>query len=172
MRTAKFILVALLPLLANTAFASPEMPAPEMKSPGFKKMKELVGTWKGSGGDMGDGEVEVDYSLTSGGTAVLETLFPGTPHEMQSVYFEENGKLFMTHYCTMGNHPTMELKKMDDKNMEFTLANKNHFDPKKEAHMHSLKMTFMGPDELEARWAMNAKGKEEHASVFKLKKVS
>ena len=45
--------------------------------------------------------VSVTYETSSNGSIVVETLFPGTPHEMVSVYYDENGKFGMTHYCAM-----------------------------------------------------------------------
>ncbi len=67
----------------------------------FENVKKLVGAWEGTATEK-DGKVSparAEYKLTSGGSAVVEILFAGTPHEMHSVYFNENGKLGMTHYC-------------------------------------------------------------------------
>jgi len=43
----------------------------------------LSGDWTLNGGDS---SVGVSYHVTAAGSAVVETLFPGTPHEMVSVY--------------------------------------------------------------------------------------
>jgi hypothetical protein len=43
--------------------------------------------------------VRVEYRVTGAGSAVVETLFPGTPHEMVTVYHARKGVLCMTHYC-------------------------------------------------------------------------
>jgi hypothetical protein len=53
----------------------------------LESLKKLVGTWQGQA-KTGPQEVPVTivYESTAGGTAVLERLFPGTPHEMTSVY--------------------------------------------------------------------------------------
>lgn len=41
-----------------------------------------------------------------GAVLVLEKIFPGTPHERISVYYDDNdGKLPMTHYCMIRNRP-------------------------------------------------------------------
>src|SRR5262249_46663801 len=54
---------------------------------GLEKMKTLVGTWvvADKDGKPTDDVVSV-IKLTAGGSAVHETLFPGQPHEMISVY--------------------------------------------------------------------------------------
>lgn len=45
----------------------------------------------------------VRYEVGSGGTIVRELLFPGTEHEMLSVYHLGGGQLVATHYCAVGN---------------------------------------------------------------------
>ena len=142
---------------------------PQIKtSTAFDKMKQLVGTWKGTGGDMGDGSVEVQYHLSSGGSAVVETLFPGTPHEMTTVYYDEGGKLAMTHYCVLGNHPTMELKKETANALIFATRAKSHLEG--QPHMDTLDLTFESPNSIEQKWSMTQPGKEGHTSTFKLTK--
>ena len=47
---------------------------------------------------------------TGGGSAVTETLFPGTAHEMMSVYHMDGDDLVLTHYCAGGNQPRMMLE--------------------------------------------------------------
>ncbi|MCK7511304.1 MAG: hypothetical protein MZV70_49445 [Desulfobacterales bacterium] len=53
--------------------------------------------------------VSVTYRITANGSVVLETLFPGTDHEMLTLYHLDNDRLGLTHYCAMGNQPRMEL---------------------------------------------------------------
>src|SRR3954467_2783963 len=67
-------------------------------SPEFERMKALAGTWKGKT-DMGQGPIEmtVEYRVISGGSAVEERIFAGTPKEMVTMYHDKNGKLALTH---------------------------------------------------------------------------
>jgi hypothetical protein len=69
------------------AQAAKDQPAPYSSSKEFERMKLLVGQWEGTS-DMGkEGEkVRVEYRLTAGGSALVETLFPGSGEEMASVY--------------------------------------------------------------------------------------
>src|SRR5262245_6681371 len=85
---------------------------PKQNSPKFERMKSLIGTWKGNA-DIGQGPVEmtVQYRLLAAGTVLEERIFPGTPHEMVTMYFDKDGKLALTHYCMMGNRPAMQLTK-------------------------------------------------------------
>ncbi len=156
-------------ITATIALAdSHEMPSIKT-SAALNKMKQLVGTWEGSGADMGDGKMEVRYHLTSGGSAVVETLFPGTSQEMTSIYYDQGGQLSMTHYCSLGNHPVMELKKETADQLIFET---NVKDLKEEPHMSSLHLTFISSNSIEQKWSMAQPGKEGHSSVFKLRKTS
>ena len=94
------------------AHAGEPQSAPYTGSAEFERMKQLVGAWEGTS-DMGKkGEkVRVEYRLTAGGSALIETLFPGSAEEMVSVYHDRQGKLAMTHYCMLRNQPRMTLAK-------------------------------------------------------------
>ncbi|MCB0328995.1 MAG: hypothetical protein KDD70_05015 [Bdellovibrionales bacterium] len=80
----------------------------------LKRIKALEGKWRTTTSMFGteNEEVFTEYKITAGGSAVLETIFPGTPQEMVSVYFDDDsGKLSMTHYCMMRNRPHFSLVK-------------------------------------------------------------
>ena len=47
------------------------------------------------------------FRVTAGGSAVEETVFPGTEQEMVTLYFVRDGRLQLTHYCMAGNQPHM-----------------------------------------------------------------
>src|SRR5689334_11531769 len=98
-------------LLASTmVFAADMAPMPK-GSAEFERIKQLAGRWNGTAhGDNNMPGMSVEYKVTGGGSAVEERLFPGTPHEMVSMYYDENGKLTMTHYCMIGNRPKMTLE--------------------------------------------------------------
>jgi hypothetical protein len=77
----------------------------------FEKLKGLAGTWSGPVGTVDGPKGTVRYEVVSGGSAVMEVLFPGDPHEMRSMYHLDRGDLVMTHYCSAGNQPRMRLSK-------------------------------------------------------------
>ena len=73
-----------------------------------------------------------------------ETLFPGTPNEMISMYHLADGQLVMTHYCAMGNQPRMKLDAQastPDK-LVFAFDGGTNFDPAKDGHVHSGSLTL------------------------------
>lgn len=133
--------------------AAPEAPKADPKA-AFERLKSLAGEWRGK---AGHGEAAspavVRWETISGGTAVMETLFPGTPHEMRSIYHMDGGNLVMTHYCAMGNQPRVRLAAAstpDD--LVFEFAGGTNLDPKKDMHIHSGRIRFAGADQLEAEW--------------------
>jgi hypothetical protein len=84
--------------------AGEKMGAPVNHSKDFDRMKELVGVWEGKA-DMGKGmeTLRITYELTSAGNAIVERFDAGKPHEMVTIYYDYDGKLVMTHYCSLGN---------------------------------------------------------------------
>src|ERR1700722_13088585 len=83
--------------------------APAATHAGLDKLKKLTGTWveADKDGKPTDKVVSV-IKVTASGSAVTETLFPGQPMEMVSVYHKDGADLVMTHYCALGNQPRMK----------------------------------------------------------------
>jgi hypothetical protein len=155
------------------ALAGEHQAAPYTGSGEFERMKQLVGAWEGTS-DMGkEGEkVRVEYRLTSGGSALVETLSPGSAEEMVSVYHDRKGKLAMTHYCTLRNRPLMTLAKVDAQSIELVFARKgNDINPAREKHMHAVRITFTDNDHIVQRWTLYDKGKDAGGVTMKLTRV-
>jgi hypothetical protein len=147
---------------------------PYKGSPEFERVKQLVGSWEGTSsmGKAGDNKARVEYRLTSGDSALVETLTPGNEGEMVSVYYDQKGKLAMTHYCVLRNQPHMTLAKSDAKSIELVFARKgNDINPAKEKHMHAVSFTFTDHDHLVQKWTMFDKGKNTGVVAFTLTRV-
>jgi hypothetical protein len=118
---------------------------------GFEKMKSLAGTWVAVDKDgKPTDQVASIIKVTAGGSAVHETLFPGQPHEMVSIYTVDGPDLVMTHYCVLGNQPRM---KADPKSAPgqicFRFAGGSNLDPKKDKHMHAATLTIVDDGHIE-----------------------
>ena len=141
----------------------PLPPAPT--NAGLEKMKTLVGTWIAADKDGKPTEDVVSIiKLTAGGSAVHETLFPGQPHEMISLYTADGSDVVMTHYCMLGNQPRLKASaKSQGNQLNFEFAGGSNLDPKKDRHMHSAVVTFVDADHLEVEgtgWENGAPAKE------------
>ena len=118
---------------------------------GLEKMKKLVGTWVTADKDGQPTEEVVSIvKLTAGGSAIHETLFPGQPHEMVSIYTVEGSDLVMTHYCMLGNQPRMKADPKSASNqIVFKFAGGSNLDPKKDKHMHGATLTLVDANHIE-----------------------
>src|SRR5512142_1951308 len=136
----------------------------------FEQLKALAGTWQGPAGHGSmDGAATVVYRVASGGSVVQETLFPGTPHEMISMYHLADGQLVMTHYCAMANQPRMKLDAAAStpQRLVFAFDGGTNFDPAKDGHVHSGVLELKG-DTVRADWAVWSGGREAGHNVFEL----
>src|SRR5262249_15198538 len=86
------------------------------KPAGFEQFKQLAGGWVGKGPVKDGPDVHILYKVTAGGSAVVETLFPGTDHEMVSVIHPDGPDLLLTHYCHLGNQPQMKASAQSEGN--------------------------------------------------------
>jgi hypothetical protein len=130
-------------------------------NPGLERLKALAGTWVAAdeAGKPTDQVVSV-IKVTAAGSAVHETLFPGQPHEMVSVYTRDGADLVMTHYCALGNQPRMKADPNSPPNqIHFVFAGGSNLDPAKDMHMHEGTLTFIDADHIEFSGVAWADGK-------------
>jgi len=129
----------------------------------LEKMKKLAGTWVAAGkdGKPTDDVVSI-IKVTAGGSVVHETLFPGQPMEMVSVYMVDGPDLLMTHYCVLGNQPRMKADPKSPANqIVWQFTGGTNLDPKKDKHMHEATLTIVDDDHIE----VNGTGWENGAPV-------
>jgi hypothetical protein len=135
----------------------------------FERLKKMAGTWEGSVVSAAGPRASVVYAVTSGGSVVKETLFPGTSHEMISMYHLDGADLVATHYCAMANQPRMRLTRAtsgEKAELVFDFAGGSNVDPAKDAHMHGGRFAFQGVDRYEAEWAVYEGGKQTGSNRF------
>lgn len=171
-------------LLATASWAggqeskAPPLPRQPEARPAVKaaleKLKSLAGDWLAAAPEAGkENQVAVSYRVTSGGSVVQETLFPGQPEEMLTTYCIQNGELILTHYCMLANQPQM---KLDDSSsgdkMVFKFIGGANIDASKDMHMHDATLVVSGPDAFTAHWTSWADGKpdDSHAVAFQFKR--
>ncbi|MDP6962608.1 MAG: hypothetical protein QGF46_00420 [Planctomycetota bacterium] len=137
----------------------------------FEKMKSLAGEWEAVEGDFGS--PMITYEVSSGGHSVIERLFPGEDYEMVSMYHMQNGRLAMTHYCSIGNQPFLMAKPSVGNTIDFKFIKLGNMKDKNEHHIRTLQMVFHAEDEITANWSSyknNAPVTEPGAS-FHVKRV-
>jgi uncharacterized protein (UPF0264 family) len=153
--------------------AAEDKPAPKAgaKNAAFEKIKTLVGTWEVTGepGEHAKHGGTVTYKVTAGGSAVLETLFGGTDHEMVSLYYVEGKDLAMTHYCMLQNRPHMRAERQSSPDkIVFKCHEADNREIEGEDHMHQATFTFVDADHLKTEWILYKEGKPDSTHAFEL----
>ena len=133
-------------------------------------LKKLSGEWVevGEDGKPTDKVVAV-YRTTAGGNVVEETLFGGTPHEMVTMYYMDKGDLKLTHYCVVGNQPTMKAEKQTDpKTFVFGCDGGTNMKSESDMHMHHATLTLVDDNHISSEWLEYQDGKQVMNASFKL----
>jgi hypothetical protein len=135
-------------------------------------LKKLAGEWTGKG-SHGEHQVDatVTYKVTGGDSAVVETHFPGTEHEMITVYTLDGDDLVLTHYCMLGNQPRMKAERGGDgKKLAFKFTGAGNLKSEKDQHMHDVTIEFVDDDHIKSTWTLYQDGKPVEKATFDLKR--
>lgn len=119
----------------------------------------------------GDGvsDTVVSYRLIGGGTALVETLFPGTGHEMETIHHldrrADGTRLLCTHYCGAGSQPRLAMTggELDPKDaslptLVYTFLDATSLPDPNALHMNGVTFTFRRPDRIDAAWTVSNHG--------------
>lgn len=160
---ARLVWLGALVLLACTlmARADEKKVSKAASSAALDQLKTLEGTWLAADkdGKPTDRVVSV-FKVTAAGSAVHETLFPGTAHEMVTVYHRDGNDLVLTHYCAAGNQPRLKLDPKSPKDeFLFKFAGGTNLDPEKDRHMHEGSIKILGADRIQWSWQGYQDGK-------------
>jgi len=134
--------------------AGMEAPAPPPHA--FDRLQGLVGDWVAAEDtpSFKQGELVARTTLTGGGSALVDVLFPGKPYEMTTVYHRDGADLALTHYCAGGNQPRMRATAppADASVLEFAFDGGTSLDASRDSHMHSARIQLVSADELIGEW--------------------
>lgn len=165
-------IILTLALVAATAFAAEASVAP---AEAFAAIKKLQGDWRGPAAAKGMPPAHTVFRVIAAGSAVQETILPGTKMEMVSVYHMDKSNLLMTHYCAAGNQPRMKLNTRQSTAQElvFDFDGGTNLNPRREMHMHSLRLTLpapskSGPQKLQSAVSGWDGGKEKNSCAVTL----
>lgn len=141
-------------------------------SKALEQVKTLAGRWEGPNPMKPEEKAVVEYKVTAGGSAVLETFSPGQKEEMVSVYHDNpQGRLVMTHYCILGNQPHLNLVNEEPNKLVFSMKGKSGIRDAKEPHMHAITLTWKDQDTLLFKADGYEKGKKKDTCEMTLSRV-
>ncbi len=166
-------------LVASSVFAADKphcsgpSPSAEPKpvDAAFERFKRLVGDWEiaSPNGEARPGKIHARYHLTAGGSAVVETVFPGEDLEMVTVYHRDGDQLMLTHYCHVGNQPRMRTKAVASAGeLAFDLVGGSNLEPGQDTHMHRVRIRFVDEDHFHTEWQLYRQGKAADLYQFDL----
>ncbi len=147
----------------DTATGSPESVVYDADS-AFEFLKTLGGDWERSGVDHQHGGSSrlVTFKVTAAGSSVMETIFPGDPSEMISMYHRDGDDLLLTHYCALHNAPIMKFEKTNKPGeIKFAFFGGTNFDPKVDTHVHEGILRVKDANTLDSAFVSFSDGKPD-----------
>lgn len=91
--------------LATVCFSRPAFAVEDAAALRLAEMNGLVGTWRQA--DKPGSPLRIRFSLTAGGTAVVEEWLRGSQPHSLTIYHRDGQGLIATHYCPQGNQPRL-----------------------------------------------------------------
>jgi hypothetical protein len=184
MKSARFVLFAVLMSLATTVFAQSHMhtlveaAVPQDAQKAFDTLKTLAGTWEGRvmvvppDPSMDNAPMQISLRVTSRGNALVhEMQAAGTPQDPTkydhpvTMFYLDGDRLTLVHYCDAGNRPRMVARTSPDgKTLDFDfvdVSGSTQF-----GHMQHATFTIVDADHHSEEWTYLMPGdKPMHARM-------
>jgi hypothetical protein len=154
------VLFALVLCAFVPAFAIPQEMHPVARTtPAFDQLKSLAGNWEHT--NSAGQKVQVSYEVISKGSVVMERVHPGNEPDMITMYSLEGDRILATHYCSMGNQPTMQTAPSPAANgkLDFTFLRLAGAKSPDEGHMSALTVSMPDKNHLVQTWTFDDHGK-------------
>jgi hypothetical protein len=135
----------------------------------WEPLKALEGEWEVEDED-GKRMLALTVKVTSEGSAILETIFPGTKMEMLNVLTMDGGSVLLTHYCHAGNQPRMRATSGKDGTFEFAPEGCGNLCSKDEGFMGSHTRTIKDADHMDQTWNWHEAGESKPAVSLKFER--
>lgn len=126
----------------------------------FAMLKTLEGKWVGTleRTDGSSDSFNVEYTITSNGSALLEESFTGSI-EMLTIFNLQNEELLLTHYCGLKNRPVSRLESSENGVFNFTTdAGLSNLSLAKDMFVTSWKIDTMPDDPNKAYYEYTVSG--------------
>jgi hypothetical protein len=128
----------------------------------FEKLKALAGHWEST--TPGPMKSTLDIEVTSNGSVVMERLHAqekNGPVNMVNMYYLDGDQLKLTHYCMVGNQPTMRgTYSPDTHTITFDFVSATNLKSPGDGHMHHAVYTLIDNDHLKMAWTFQKDQKD------------
>ncbi len=113
----------------------------------FDRMTGLVGTWRVA--DKPQSPLRIRFSLTAGGTVLVEEWLRGDKPHSLTLYHRDGGHLMAVHYCPQGNQPRLlAMPTHGSRTIEWRFLDAADLDPASESYLVALGFDFGQPGQL------------------------
>ena len=137
----------------------------------MNQLKSLEGEWMlldEQGEDTG--QVGSEFRITANGSALREYMFPGYEGEMLNVYHADGDRVLMTHYCSAGSQPRLEVVPANEGDGLLLKFDSITNLPSPDTHfMHHAEFAWEGDDRLVTTWYGSENGEvSDETTVIRL----
>lgn len=130
----------------------------------FDRMKALVGTWRVA--DKPQSPLRIRFSLTAGGTVLVEEWLRGDKPHSLTIYHRDGGSLMAVHYCPQGNQPRLLANPtLGSKTIEWLFLDAADLDPASESYLVALGFDFGQPGQLRRTETYRAAKRDEPSEL-------
>src|SRR5262244_2434893 len=135
------------------------------------KLRALAGDWQGTfqwtGARTDSGKMNVSYSLTGFGSAVVENLIVDGVTSMTSVYHLDGADLRMTHYCGAQNQPRLKARRIEPAQgiLDFEFVDITNAPSPGAPHVDGLEMRLRDADHITLTFHFVGAGKESRERI-------
>jgi hypothetical protein len=180
------VLCVVLMSLSTLAYAQSDMhkpPASEKVAPSesqkaFDQLKTLDGSWVGrlttfpSEPSVDGNFAQLSLRVTSMGNALVhEMSISGRPDHPVTMFYRDEDRMVLTHYCDAGNRPRMVGKlSPDGKTLEFEFLDLSGGNQR--GHMHHAKFTFIDENHHTEDWTYMMPGDKPVRAHFEAQRTN
>ena len=105
--------------------------------------------------------VSTSFRVVSDGSALMNVLGAGTPHEMVTMFHMDNSDLLATHYCAVHNQPRFRFVPSSEPSvLTFVFKDATNLASPSAPHMVGLKITFVDANRHFEDWTFLAEGQK------------
>ena len=153
-----FVVIICVIAFAGFAVAADEPHPAAPTNPMWEKMKTLEGAWTTK---TEYGTSLTTYRLTSGGSAMIQTIDAPGEGEMTTVFHPVGQTVVGTHYCLSMNQPTFVASPGPDASViSFKFKSVDNLKTPTSGHMRELVLKIADKDHHSQTWSYRANGKD------------
>lgn len=131
------------------------------------RVKTLQGAWVMKD-EKGQEQPASAFAVSSDGSIVREIMFAGSGHEMTNVYHMDGPTMLMTHYCALGNQPTMRAAAGGPKVIDLKFDSVTNLHAPGDMYMGGMKLTFVDANHIKTDWTSYEAGKTVPHTTFEM----